>query len=59
MNLKTVFPIVIDHLFSRRVAHLQKWLEENFKLVPRVGEVIERPPSACCGLKTARLCSQK
>lgn len=26
---------MIDHIFSRHVTYLQKWLEENFKLILR------------------------
>lgn len=43
IEFEDCLPIVIDHIFSRHVTYLQKWLEENFKLILRVGEVIKRP----------------
>lgn len=43
IEFEDCLPIVIDHMSSRRVTYLQKRLEENFKLILRVGEVIKRP----------------
>lgn len=40
IEFEDCLPIVIDHVSSRHVTSLQKRLEENLKLILRVGEVI-------------------